>query len=170
MTIKERAAQALAWWTHPTPDKMPPVPDHLDDTIRECLRMQAEGRSSEPSTVNNWFLVGPTGKQAAEIPSMVDQHRRIEELEEENRKLAAWQCPFHDGTGLTGDENGSQVCLKDKELRLAKLVKPHPDSARLEFLMAHCTAFFLGAPYFKALPDKSRETIDNIMRVVKERK
>jgi len=41
---------------------------------------------------------------------------RIEELEKENFILAATQCPFPDGEGLTGSPSGHAYCAKDAEL------------------------------------------------------
>jgi len=41
---------------------------------------------------------------------------RIEELEKENFTLAATQCPFPDGEGLTGSPSGHAYCAKDEEL------------------------------------------------------
>ena len=41
---------------------------------------------------------------------------RIEELEKENFILAATQCPFPDGEGLTGSPSGYSYCAKDVEL------------------------------------------------------
>ena len=41
---------------------------------------------------------------------------RIEELEKENFTLAATQCPFPDGEGLTGSTSGHAYCSKDVEL------------------------------------------------------
>ena len=41
---------------------------------------------------------------------------RIEELEKENFILAATQCPFPDGEGLTGSPSGHAYCAKDEEL------------------------------------------------------
>lgn len=41
---------------------------------------------------------------------------RIEELEKENFILAATQCPFPDGEGLTGSPSGHAYCAKEKEL------------------------------------------------------
>ena len=42
---------------------------------------------------------------------------RIEELEKENFILAATQCPFPDGEGLTGSPSGYSYCAKDEELK-----------------------------------------------------
>src|SRR5574343_495004 len=41
----------------------------------------------------------------------------LSRLGQENEALASWQCIYTDGSGLTGDEGGSQVCMKDAELR-----------------------------------------------------
>ena len=41
---------------------------------------------------------------------------RIAELEKENFILAATQCPFPDGEGLTGSPSGHAYCAKDVEL------------------------------------------------------
>jgi len=41
---------------------------------------------------------------------------RIAELEKENFTLAATQCPFPDGEGLTGSPSGHAYCAKDEEL------------------------------------------------------
>lgn len=40
----------------------------------------------------------------------------IEKLRAENAELASWQCLFFDGSGLTGDEHGNQVCMKQRAL------------------------------------------------------
>ena len=53
---------------------------------------------------------------AKEINGLV---AKIKEREEENAKLAAWQCIHTDGkTGLTSDERGNQFCAKDKTPRV----------------------------------------------------
>ena len=41
---------------------------------------------------------------------------RIKELEKENFILAATQCPFPDGEGLTGSPSGYSYCAKNMEL------------------------------------------------------
>lgn len=41
----------------------------------------------------------------------------LRRLHDENFALAAQQCLYHDGSGLTGDESGTAVCMKDLELR-----------------------------------------------------
>jgi len=41
---------------------------------------------------------------------------RIEELEKENFMLAARQCLFSDGEGLTGSPSGHAYCAKDEEI------------------------------------------------------
>ena len=47
---------------------------------------------------------------------MLGMAHRIEELEKENFTLAATQCPFPDGEGLTGSPSGHAYCAKDVEL------------------------------------------------------
>jgi len=42
--------------------------------------------------------------------------KEIKLLSEENYALAAWQCPYRDGSGLTGDEYGNQFCMKQRKL------------------------------------------------------
>lgn len=42
----------------------------------------------------------------------------IERLEKENAQLSAWVCIFLDGSGLTGDDHGHQICLKARRLEL----------------------------------------------------
>lgn len=41
----------------------------------------------------------------------------VRRLHEENFALAAGQCIYNDGQGLTCDEYGNQVCTKELELR-----------------------------------------------------
>jgi len=47
---------------------------------------------------------------------MLGMAYRIEELEKENFMLAARQCLFSDGEGLTGSPSGHAYCAKDVEL------------------------------------------------------
>ena len=55
--------------------------------------------------------------QAAEAyQAQLAAEARIEELEKENFTLAATQCPFPDGEGLTGSPSGHAYCAKDAEL------------------------------------------------------
>ena len=56
------------------------------------------------------------GTQAALRREIESRDDRIEELEKENFILAATQCPFPDGEGLTGSPSGHAYCAKDKEL------------------------------------------------------
>ena len=55
------------------------------------------------------------GQMPVEIgPISADELRR---LHEENFALAAGQCIYNDGQGLTCDEYGNQVCTKEIDLR-----------------------------------------------------
>lgn len=45
---------------------------------------------------------------------------RVDHLEKENFALAAYQCPFRDGSGLCGDEGGNQYCAKDRMIKFLK--------------------------------------------------
>ena len=59
---------------------------------------------------------------------------RIEELEAENFALAAQQCLFSDGSGLSGDEWGHQYCAMKRraeaaEAKLATAVEALEDMA-----------------------------------------
>ena len=56
------------------------------------------------------------GTQAALRREIESRDERIEELEKENFILAATQCPFPDGEGLTGSPSGHAYCAKDAEL------------------------------------------------------
>jgi len=56
------------------------------------------------------------GTQAALRREIQIRDDRIEELEKENFTLAATQCPFPDGEGLTGASSGYSYCAKDAEL------------------------------------------------------
>jgi hypothetical protein len=76
------------------------LPDEMQDctiVFKECER--GHGRL----TATNWV-----------------QHEcqtcENERLRADNFWLAAWQCMFTDGSGLTGDENGRQICLKVQEV------------------------------------------------------
>ena len=42
--------------------------------------------------------------------------KEIKLLSEENYALAAWQCPYRDGRGLTNDEYGNQFCMMVRQL------------------------------------------------------
>jgi hypothetical protein len=42
--------------------------------------------------------------------------KEIKFLSEENYALAAWQCPYRDGRGLTNDEYGNQFCMMVRQL------------------------------------------------------
>ena len=45
---------------------------------------------------------------------------RVDHLEKENFALAAYQCPFGDGSGLCGDEGGNQYCAKERMIKILK--------------------------------------------------
>jgi len=51
-----------------------------------------------------------------------DPYAEIRLLREENEALAAHQCLFLDGSGLTGDEGGTPICRKAEQLVEAKLL------------------------------------------------
>ena len=56
------------------------------------------------------------GQAAEAYQAQLAAEARIAELEKENFILAATQCPFPDGEGLTGSPSGHAYCAKDVEL------------------------------------------------------
>ena len=63
-----------------------------------------------------WYGLSPEGIQNTLNREIQIRDDRIEELEKENFILAATQCPFPDGEGLTGSPSGYSYCAKDVEL------------------------------------------------------
>jgi len=63
-----------------------------------------------------WDGLTPEGIQNTLNREIQIRDDRIEELEKENFTLAATQCPFPDGEGLTGSPSGHAYCAKDEEL------------------------------------------------------
>ena len=63
-----------------------------------------------------WDGLSPEGIQNTLRREIQIRDDRIEELEKENFILAATQCPFPDGEGLTGSPSGHAYCAKDEEL------------------------------------------------------
>jgi len=63
-----------------------------------------------------WYGLSPEGIQNTLNREIQIRDDRIEELEKENFTLAATQCPFPDGEGLTGSPSGYSYCAKDVEL------------------------------------------------------
>ena len=62
----------------------------------------------------------------------------VKRLKKENFELAAWQCVFLDGSGLTDDENGNQYCSKDVETkRLRRVAKKDIERAKVEAVSRH---------------------------------
>ena len=64
-----------------------------------------------------WSELTPERIQANLRREIESRDERIEELEKENFILAATQCPFPDGEGLTGSPSGYSYCAKDEELK-----------------------------------------------------
>ena len=53
----------------------------------------------------------------------------LRRLHEENFALAAHQCLYRDGSGLTGDEGGTPVCMKDRTIQELVTVLKQCDEA-----------------------------------------